>query len=49
MVYGRWMALLDLCIKLLCKIKKQMAIEQAELLAVFAVKEDEDEILDDAD
>jgi hypothetical protein len=49
MVYGRFVALIDMCIKLLHKVKKEMLKEQAELFAVFSAdndKIDDDEIDD---
>ena len=48
-VYGRFVALIDLCIKLLNMLKKQMMKEQAELLAVFAETDDEGENVEDMD
>ena len=49
MVYGRFVALIDLCIKLLHMLKKEMLKEQAELLAVFAENDDAGEDVDDMD
>lgn len=48
-VYGRFIALIDLCIKLLHMVKKEMAKEQAELLAVFAENDDAGEDVEDMD
>ena len=48
-VYGRFVALIDLCIKLLHMVKKEMLKEQAELLAVFAENDDAGENVEDMD
>lgn len=49
MLYGRFVALIDLCIKLLNMVKREVLKEQAELLAVFAENDDAGEDVEDMD
>ena len=49
MLYGRFVVLIDLCIKLLNMVKREVMKEQAELLAVFAENNDAGEDVEDVD
>ena len=49
MLYGRFVVLIDLCIKLLNMVKREVLKEQAELLAVFAENDDAGEDVEDMD